>query len=113
MESLLPYIVTVVTTIASGLLAYFSATKKSKSELASLKESNKHDIEKLMNQHKIDLEALKQKHEYEMDKIKLEHTHKMELKQKEMESMLASEAIKLPEIQSLIAQGAKQGFNKR
>lgn len=90
MQNALPYIVTIVTTIISGFLAYFSATKKSKSELVALREANRLEIEKLMSQHKLDLEALERKHEMEIEKMKVEHEHKLELLQKEAENAMGT-----------------------
>ena len=121
MNEFLPYIVTIITAIISGTAAYFTATKKSKSDLAALRETNKAEIEKLMSQHKLDLEALERKHEMEIEKMKLEHEHKLELSQKEMEgnlgagmmSSILSEAMKLPEVRQQIGQGIKQGKQKK
>lgn|GEM_PF-789130 len=89
-KDILPYIVTIITTIISGFLAYFSATKKSKSELISLRESNRLEIEKLMSQHKLDLESLERKHEMEKEKMKMEHEHKLVLMQKEAENAMGT-----------------------
>ena len=115
MEKFLPYIVTVITTIVSGLLAYFSATRKTKSDLVALKESNRLEIEKLMSQHKLDLEALERKHEMEKEKMQLEHAHKIELLQKEAESAMGSnllnsavaEMMKMPEMRQEMSNAFK------
>lgn len=110
MKELLPYLVTLLSTITAGLLSYFGAVKKTKNELIALKESNRFEIEKLMNQHKLDLQALERKHEMEKEKAELEHRHKLELLSKEAETTMGSsmtntlmtEIFKTPEAQRLI-----------
>ena len=121
MENFLPYIAMVVVAIVSGIVAHFTATKKSKSDLETLRETNKAEIEKLMSQHKLDLEALERKHEMDIEKMDLEHSHKLELAQKELEGNLGAgmlnslmgEALKMPEIQQQLRAGMNDGRKKR
>lgn len=120
MKELLPYLVTLLSTITAGLLSYFGAIRKTKNELIALKESNRFEIEKLMNQHKLDLEALERKHEMEVEKINLDHEHKLELLRKESEnamgaSMLGSAFEKImesPEAKQAISNAFMKKANK-
>ena len=57
MNTYLPYIVSVVVAIISGVFSYMQASRKCRTEIDSLKESNKHEIERLMQQHKLDIES--------------------------------------------------------
>lgn len=78
----LPYIVTVLCAITSGITSYIAARIKSKS-----------DIQKLMKQHELDLEKEKEKLAMEKEKMEIEHKHQLELKQKEMENQLGTDLI--------------------
>lgn len=120
MKEILPYLITLVTTVSSGLVAYFAATKKSRSDLETVKESNRFEIERLMSQHRLDLEALERKHEMEKEKAELEHGYKLELLRKEAETNVGSsvvnamiaEAFKSPEAQKVISEAFKNANKK-
>ena len=80
MENYMPYIVTVVCAVVSGLASYFAARWKSKS-----------DIEKLMKKHELDIEKEREKFAMEKERMEIEHRHQLELKQKEMENQLGTD----------------------
>lgn len=94
MTEYMPYIVSIIIAIITGLLSYLTAVRKAGSEAVShmktLQESNKHDIEKLMQQHRLDLESLERKHQMEMEKLEAEHKHQTGLKDKEVAANLGS-----------------------
>ena len=48
----LPYIVSVLVAVVSGVASYAAASKTARKELDVVKEANKHDMQKLMEQHK-------------------------------------------------------------
>ncbi len=79
LEVIKTLLVSCIPAIFTGLLSYLNASKKAKSEMLTLKESNKHDIEKLMQQHRIDIESLKEKHMLEMELSEQEHKHNIEI----------------------------------
>jgi len=84
MKEFLPYIVTIISTTISGLIAYITATKKTKIEIAKMK-----------------LE-----HEQKIELIKIES-------EKKLENDLLIEAMKIPVIQQAIAVGAKESMRKK
>ena len=93
MSTYLPYVVSIIVAIISGLFSYMLASKKCRTEINSLKESNKHEIDRLMQQHKLDIESLERKHELEVEKMELEHKHQLELVQKQAENDMGSTLI--------------------
>lgn len=112
MNTYLPYIVSVVVAIISGVFSYMQASRKCRTEIDSLKESNRHEIERLMQQHKLDIESLERKHELEIEKMELEHKHQLELSQKQAENDLGTNllnsmvqtAMKTPEARKAMGQ---------
>lgn len=102
MQDYLPYIVSIITAIVSGIFSYTIARIQSKN-----------DIKIIIKQHEVDLDALERQHEMEIEKMKLEHTHQLELQEKDYEAKLSSsiitEAMKLPEIRQQFSQGMKKG----
>ena len=76
---LMPYIVSILTAISSGLWAYFKAKQDFKNQVETIKINNKHEIEKLMKQHDIDIDNLKEKHNLEMELKDKEYAHEKEL----------------------------------
>lgn len=76
--------------VISGFVTYIVASKKAKSEIATLQESNKHEIEKLMKQHEVDIESLKEKHQLEIKKSEQDHKHKIEIMALEHKNALES-----------------------
>lgn len=82
MDKYLPYIVTIICTIISGLASYIAARKQAKS-----------DLQKLMKQYELDIEKEREKFAIEKEKMEIEHKHQLELKQKEMENQLGTDLI--------------------
>lgn len=117
MQTILPYIVSIIVALISGGASYAAARRSSKVELEALKESNKHDLNKLMEQHKVDIDSLERKHKMDIEKLNLEHAHQMELREKEFElslgSSMVSEVMKMPEIRQQISKGFNGKNGKR
>ena len=117
MQEYIPSIISIMVAIVSGIASYAAASKKARSELETLKESNKHDLEKLLEQHKLDLESLEHSHAMEIEKINLEFRHQLELQQAEFNNQLGSdlikEAMKLPEVRQQIGQSVRNGNVKK
>ena len=78
-ENILPYAVSVITALISGICAFIAAKKQSDMALEAVKEANRHDIEKLLRQHEVDIENLKEKHRLEVERMEIDHRHQMEL----------------------------------
>jgi len=97
MQEYLPYIVSVVCALISGLTSYLVTRKKAKNDLSTI-----------VKQHEVDLEALAIKHQMEIEKINLEHSHQIELQEKDFEarfsSSLITEAMRIPQIRQQISQ---------
>ena len=70
-QYILPYIVTLITAISTGLISYFSAIKKSKLD-------NDVKIKEIQEQHKLDLEIQKEIFKLEIEKINLQHQNELE-----------------------------------
>lgn len=78
-ENILPYAVSVITALISGICAFIAAKKQSDMALEAVKEANRHDMDKLLRQHEVDIENLKEKHRLEVERMEIEHQHRMEL----------------------------------
>lgn len=117
----LPYIVSVVVALISGIGSYIAAAKKCHSDMNALKESNAHEIKRLMEQHKLDIDSLEREHKMEMEKLELEHKHQLEMKDKEMETSMGSSiintmmdaAMKTPGAQQAMSEAFKPQSNQR
>ena len=109
MKEYLPYIVSIVTAIISGIASYMASKKQFKE-----------DIKRLEKQHELDIEKERELFKIEKEKIEIEHKHQIELIQKEAESKINSdimktlftEAMKNPDVQRQISQGTRNG-NRR
>ena len=103
MQDYLPYIVSVLCALISGVSSYAIARKQANGDLY---------LEVIVKQHEVDLEALERKHQMELEKINLEHTHQLELQAKDFEANLSSslltEAMRMPEIRQQISQGIRK-----
>ena len=86
----LPYIVSVLVALISGIASYLASAKKCQSDMKALKESNAHEINRLMEQHKLDIDSLERKHKMEIEKMELEHKYQLELKSKDAENTMGS-----------------------
>lgn len=82
--------VSFIPAVLTSVISYLVASKKAKTEIQSLKESNKHEIEKLMKQHEVDIESLKEKYQLESEKSEQEHKHKIEIMEIEHRNALES-----------------------
>ena len=72
-------LVSCIPAVITGVVTYLTTSRKAKTQISSLQESNKHEIEKLMKQHEVDIESLKEKHQLEIEKSEQEHRHKIEI----------------------------------
>lgn len=110
MEQYLPYIITVLCSVISGIASYSASRRQAKA-----------DLERLQKQYELDIEKEHKMFTMQKERMELEHKHQLELKQKEMEnqlganltSALITEAIKMPEVRQKIAQGVRNGGNKQ
>lgn len=105
MEKYLPYIVTVVCSIISGLTSYIASRSKAKAE-----------TERLIKKYELDVEKEREKFKMEKEKMEIEHRYQLELKDKEIESAVGnsmfSDIMKMPEVRQLVSQGLKKGMQK-
>lgn len=101
MDMYLPYIVSIVCALISGIASYLISRKQMKT-----------DLEKLNTQYKLDIEK---------EKMELEHKYELERQQKEFENQLGgnfvntmiTEAMKMPEVRQQITQGMSAAKKKR
>lgn len=82
MEQYLPYIVTVLCSVISGIASYSASRRQTKT-----------DMEKLQKQHELDIEKEREMFAMQKERMELEHKHQLELKQKEMENQLGTDLI--------------------
>ncbi len=109
MEQYLPYIVTILCSLISGVASYLASRRQTKA-----------DLEKLQKQHELDIEKEREMFEMQKERMELEHRHQLELKQKELENQLGAnftntlltEAMKMPEVRQQFAQGVRNGGKK-
>ena len=120
MKEFLPYIVSVLVAIITGFASYLAASKKCRTDLKAIQESNTHEINRLMEQHKLDIDSLERKHQMEIEKMELEHRHQLELKDKELENALGGTvissmmdaAMKTPEARQAMGQAFRKKAKK-
>lgn len=109
MDMYLPYIVSIVCALISGIASYLISRKQMKT-----------DLEKLNTQYKLDIEKEREKFLMEKEKMELEHKYELERQQKEFENQLGgnfvntmiAEAMKMPEVRRQITQGMSASKNK-
>lgn len=109
MEQYLPYIVTILCSLISGVASYLASRRQTKA-----------DLEKLQKQHELDIEKEREMFAMQKERMGLEHKHQLELKQKELENQLGAnftntlltEAMKMPEVRQQFAQGVRNGGKK-
>ena len=82
MEQYLPYIVTILCSLISGVASYLASRRQTKA-----------DLEKLQKQHELDIEKEREMFAMQKERMELEHKHQLELKQKEMENQLGTDLI--------------------
>lgn len=109
MDMYLPYIVSIVCALISGVASYLISRKQMKI-----------DLEKLNTQYKLDIEKEREKFLMEKEKMELEHKYELERQQKEFENQLGgnfvntmiAEAMKMPEVRRQITQGMNASKKK-
>ena len=109
MKEYLPYIVTVLCSVISGLASYIAARRQAKLEM-----------QKLQKKYELNLKAEREKFEMEKEKMELDHKYQLELKQKEIENQFGSdflttvftEVMKVPELRQQFVQGARHAGKK-
>ncbi len=79
LQTFLPYIVSILCALISGVASYCVARKQAKS-----------DMKKLEKQFALDLEKERELFKMEKEKMEIEHRYQMELKQKELDSALGN-----------------------
>lgn len=110
MDMYLPYVVSIVCALISGITSYLVSRKQMKVEL-----------EKLNTQYKLDIEKEREKFSMEKEKMELEHKYELEKQQKEFENQLGgnfvntmiTETMKMPEIRRQIMQGMSTSKKKK
>lgn len=112
LKEYLPYIVSILVALISGIMSYLASAKKCRTDMNTLKESNAHEINRLMKQHKLDIDSLERKHKMEIEKMELEHKYQLELKSKDAENTMGSDllntvvgaAMQTPEARQMLGQ---------
>ena len=84
MEKYLPYIVTVLCSLISGIASYSVSRRQAKA-----------DIEKLQKQHELDIERERELFAMEKERMELEHKYQIESKQKELENQMGADLISM------------------
>lgn len=88
LKEFMPYIVSIVTAIISGISSYCLSKRNFKNEVETIKLNNEHEIKKLMEQHKVDIDNLKEKHKLEMEIKEKEYIHEKEMQQLKSKSTI-------------------------
>lgn len=88
LKEFMPYIVSILTAIISGISSYRLSKRNFKNEVETIKLNNEHEINKLMEQHKIDIDNLKEKHKLEMETKEKDFQHEKEMQQLKSNSII-------------------------
>lgn len=88
LKEFMPYIVSIITAIISGISSYCLAKRNFKNEVETIKLNNEHEIKKLMEQHKVDIDNLKEKHKLEMKIKEKDFQHEKEMQQLKSKSII-------------------------
>ena len=88
LKEFMPYIVSVITAIISGISSYCLSKRNFKNEVETIKINNEHEIKKLMEQHKVDIDNLKEKHKLEMEIKEKDFQHEKEMQQLKSKSII-------------------------
>lgn len=88
LKEFMPYIVSILTAIISGISSYSLSKRNFKNEVETIKLNNEHEINKLMEQHKVDIDNLKEKHKLEMELKEKEYVHEKEMQQLKSRSVI-------------------------
>ena len=109
-KDILPYIVSVVSSVIAGVSSWLVSRKQTKE-----------DLKKLEKQHELDIQKERELHQMEIEKMKMNHQHQLELLEKENKNALGAdmiktifaEAMKNPTIQHQISQSANRRNNRQ
>lgn len=111
MQNVLPYIVTILCSLISGITSFLVARRQSKS-----------DLEKVQKQFELDAQAEKERFKQEKEKIEIEHKNQIDLLYQQASSDMAkdimgsmfTEILKNPAVQKEIQKGISKntGNNK-
>lgn len=120
MELMLPYMVSIISALISGAASYLSATKKSRTDMQALKESNEHEIARLMKQHELDLENMERAHHLDLEKLQIEHQLQLESASSSAQTQIAGSVfagliasmMESPVVKEKLEQSIKDGFGK-
>lgn len=88
LKEFMPYIVSILTAIISGISSYSLSKRNFKNEVETIKLNNEHEIKKLMEQHKVDIDNLKEKHKLEMEIKEKDFQHEKEMQQLKSKSII-------------------------
>lgn len=88
LKEFMPYIVSILTAIISGISSYSLSKRNFKNEVETIKLNNEHEINKLMEQHKVDIDNLKEKHKLEMELKEKQYVHEKEMQQLKSKSAI-------------------------
>lgn len=88
LKEFMPYIVSAITAIISGISSYCLSKRNFKNEVETIKINNEHEIKKLMEQHKVDIDNLKEKHKLEMEIKEKDFQHEKEMQQLKSKSII-------------------------
>ena len=88
LKEFMPYIVSIVTAIISGISSYVLSKRNFRNEVETIKLNNEHEIKKLMEQHKVDIDNLKEKHKLEMEIKEKDFQHEKEMQQLKSKSII-------------------------
>ena len=88
LKEFMPYIVSILTAIISGISSYSLSKRNFKNEVETIKLNNEHEINKLMEQHKVDIDNLKEKHKLEMELKEKQYVHEKEMQQLKRKSAI-------------------------
>lgn len=88
LKEFMPYIVSIITAIISGISSYCLSKRNFKNEVETIKLNNEHEIKKLMEQHKVDIDNLKEKHKLEMEIKEKDFQHEKEMQQLKSKSII-------------------------
>lgn len=89
----LPYVVSVLCAVISGIFSYIVSRKQSKNEIAKLDKQFSIEIEKERERARLELEMEREKFKMEKEKLNIEHKHQLELKDNEMKNQLGTDLI--------------------
>lgn len=120
MEEYMPYVVSVLTALISGVASVYIASKRASSELQALEQKGAQDIERLMHQHEVDIDSMEKAHQLELEKMKAQHQLELESMEKQVANEASSQIIvglfsqllSNPEMQQILMDQMKDSSGK-